>query len=45
MDTIRKQAILNVATPKTSEYNTLEEKQTLLEERIQAEITRLNTEE
>ena len=45
MDEIRKQAILNVATPKASEYTTLEEKQNLLEERIQAEITRLNTQE
>ena len=45
MDNLRKIALLNVATPKSSEYNTLEEKQALLEERIQAEITRLNTEE
>ena len=43
MDNIRKLALLNVATPKASEYDTLEEKITLLEERIQAEITRLES--
>ena len=43
MDEIRKQAILNIATPKASEYTTLEEKQTLLEQRIQDEITRLES--
>ena len=44
MDKFRQQAILNVATPKSSEYTTLEEKRTLLEERIQAEILKLKEE-